>query len=119
MRIICKSLFVFFILLPQLFVHAQGIISTVAGGIIGDGQQAITIGLAEIKNIVTDSSENIYFLDYNNRRVRKITAATGIISTIAKSSQVVFSDDVVAVRCHRASISRFVLRRPGPRAAHR
>lgn len=66
---------------------STGIITTVAGdggGYYGsDGVQATSTGLNEPQDIALDDSGNIYICDYFNFRIRKVTAATGIISTIA------------------------------------
>ncbi len=43
--------------------------------------------------IAIDSSGNVYFSDYNNNRVRKVTASTGIISSYAGSGSALFSGD--------------------------
>lgn len=63
-------------------IHAQ-IISTVAGGSIGDGRTATSIGLVNATGLVTDSAENTWFIDRVNNRIRRIDAATGIVTTIA------------------------------------
>lgn len=64
---------------------ATGIISTIAGtgtqGYSGDGGPATQAQLSAPVSITCDEAGNIYFHDNNNRRIRKITAATGIIST--------------------------------------
>ncbi len=67
-------------------ISPAGVITTIAGngiaGSIGDGGQAT---LAQINNptgLAIDASGNIYVVDRNNLRVRKITPA-GIISTFA------------------------------------
>ncbi len=61
------------------------IISTVAGhtGLFDDGIAAIDAQLNEPANIATDAAGNVYIADYSNNRVRKIDAASGIISTVA------------------------------------
>ncbi len=67
-------------------IDTAGIINTVAGngmsGFSGDGASAT---LAKMKNpyFCLDISGNIYIADWYNNRVRKVTAATGIINTIA------------------------------------
>ncbi len=43
--------------------------------------------------IVIDSSGNIFFSDWNNHRVRKITSSTGIITTYAGTGASSFSGD--------------------------
>jgi hypothetical protein len=75
---------------------STGIITTVAGkfvnngsngnedcGYSGDGGPATGAELNEIYGIALDSSGNIYIADIVNNRIRKVTAATGIITTVA------------------------------------
>ncbi len=67
-------------------VNAQ-VIYTVAGtgtyGYTGDGGKADTATLHNPYGVVTDGSGNIYFTDNTVNVIRKITKATGIITTIA------------------------------------
>ena len=66
--------------------HSTGIISTVAGngisGFSGDGGPATLAELNQIHDIYIDNSDNIYAAEWGDDRVRKITTATGIISTV-------------------------------------
>lgn len=74
-------------------VNTAGIISTFAGlviggtsprcGYTGDGGAATSAELNQPYNVAVDSKNNVYIADYSNYVVRKVTAATGIISTIA------------------------------------
>jgi uncharacterized protein (TIGR03437 family) len=68
---------------------ATGIISTVAGNgsfrAAGDNGPATAAGLDPYE-IAFDRDGNIYVADFSNDRIRKISAATGIITTIAGSS---------------------------------
>ena len=77
-----RIFFTFLLLFTTHLLTAQTI-TTVSGGNIGDGKPATEIGIVTTNGVVTDTSENLYILDPVNRRVRKISAATGIISTIA------------------------------------
>src|SRR5262249_29158193 len=74
-----------------------GVITTVAGvannGFYGDGGPAISATLNGPIGVAVDSSGNIYIADYYNHRIRKVTASTGIISTIAGSFHSGFSGD--------------------------
>ena len=66
---------------------ATGIISTVAGdgtsGFSGDGGQATAAQLYHPIGVALDGSGNLYIADLVNQRIRKVDAATGIISTVA------------------------------------
>ena len=66
---------------------ATGEISTIAGtganGYAGDMGPATSASLSYPNNVCTDTPGNVYFTETGNNTVRKIDAATGIISTIA------------------------------------
>jgi len=68
-------------------VTATGIITTVAGngipGYAGDGGPATSAYLQGPIGVAVDVSANIYIADLQNNAIRKVTAATGIITTIA------------------------------------
>lgn len=90
-----RTLF-FFLLISSQLCRAQ-IISTIAGtgtsGYNGDGISATTAQIYYPHNLALDAAGNIYFPDYNNARVRKITINTGLISTIAGTGTAGFSGD--------------------------
>lgn len=71
----------------QSFGQAQKITLTIAGNgtpsFYGDGGLAKKAGISGPKDVCLDASENLYFTDKANGRVRKISANGGIISTIA------------------------------------
>jgi uncharacterized protein (TIGR03437 family) len=64
-----------------------GIITTVAGvfggGYGGDGGPATSAGLLYPYGVAVDNAENIYIADSNNAEIRKVSADTGIITTVA------------------------------------
>ena len=68
-------------------ISPAGIITTVAGtgtaGYSGDGGAAISAELKGPSGICVDAAGNIYISDVSNNRIRKVSAGTGIISTIA------------------------------------
>jgi len=63
------------------------IITTIAGtgvdGYSGDGGVAVAASLSGPSGIALDATGNVYFADNNNSVIRKITVATGKISTVA------------------------------------
>lgn len=65
----------------------SGNISTAAGNgnafYNGDGQPATSASIFLPAGLASDSSGNLYIADMNNHLIRKVTAATGYISTIA------------------------------------
>ena len=69
---------------------SDGTISTVAGkgdggigGFGGDGSLATTALLSHPTGVVIDINGNFFIADRYNHRIRKVTAATGIITTVA------------------------------------
>lgn len=65
---------------------STGLVSTVAGkygGYNGDGIAATSAWLYLPGGIAVDTSGNIFIADTWNHRIRKVTASTGIISTVA------------------------------------
>lgn len=74
-----------------------GIITTVAGsgeaGYSGDGGPAIRATLNEPYGIVLDHAGSVYIADRLNRRVRRVDAASGAITTIAGTGDAAYSGD--------------------------
>ena len=74
-----------------------GVISTVAGtgvgGFTGENGPAISARINGPVGMAVDTAGNVYFADYYNQRIRKITVATGIISTVAGNGVAGFLGD--------------------------
>ena len=49
----------------------------------GDGSAATSASLAYPNGVAVDSADNIYIVDNSNNRIRKVSASTGIITTVA------------------------------------
>ena len=80
-------------------VTPAGIISTVIGtgscGFSGDNGPATAADINEPITVLLDTAGNIYLDDGGNFRIRKVDAATGIISTIAGNGTGGFSGEEV------------------------
>lgn len=67
-------------------IDNKGIISTFAGtgvpGYSGDGGQANQAIINDVYGLAIDKEDNLYLMDSLNFAVRKVDAATGIISTV-------------------------------------
>lgn len=78
-------------------VNTSGVIFTYAGngtfGFSGDGGAATSAQLAYAAGLATDASGNLYIGDSSNSRVRKVTASTGIITTVAGNGSYGYSGD--------------------------
>jgi len=76
---------------------ASGAIATVAGsgegGYGGDRGPASRATLNEPYGIVLDRAGNLYIADRLNRRVRRVDAATGIITTVAGTGEAAYGGD--------------------------
>lgn len=76
---------------------STGIMSTVAGtgtaGFSGDGAAATSAKLYQPFSVAVDDAGNLYIADANNQRIRKVSASTGIITTIAGTGTAAYSGD--------------------------
>jgi RHS repeat-associated protein len=83
--------------LAQTVLPNPGIINTVAGngtqGYSGDGGAATSAELNYPSRVAVDAAGNIYIADWHNYRVRKVTASTGDISTVAGNGTGGYSGD--------------------------
>jgi len=77
--------------------RTSGIITTVAGtgsrGFSGDGGPATNARLRYPFSVYLDTYENIFILDTYNYRIRKVDAATGIITTVVGDGSAKFKGD--------------------------
>jgi hypothetical protein len=93
-----KSILIFIFLSVSHLLMAQTI-TTIAGGSIGDGKPATSIGmtvfwhLAPRNVLAVDTADNLYLVDNNTFRIRKIIASTGLITTVAGNGNTNFSGD--------------------------
>jgi hypothetical protein len=76
---------------------ATRVITTIAGdgtaGYSGDGGPATAANLNAPLGVAVDSSGNVYVVDSKNSVVRKITASSGVITTIAGDGTAGYSGD--------------------------
>jgi sugar lactone lactonase YvrE len=81
----------------RLVTASTGLITTAAGngtaGFSGDGGAATSAELHLPAAVVVDTAGNLYIADTMNNRIRKVTAATGKISTFAGNGTGGFSGD--------------------------
>jgi sugar lactone lactonase YvrE len=77
--------------------HATGNITTVAGtgayGFSGDNGPATVAMLNDPAGVAVDSAGNLYIADYANSRIRKVTASTGYITTVAGTGTFGYNGD--------------------------
>ena len=71
-------------------VNTSGIITTFAGtgtnGYFGDGGPAAAAQLWSPSGVIVDAAQNVYISDSQNNAIRKVSSATGKISTAAAAS---------------------------------
>jgi len=73
-------------------VETNGIITTVAGGCVGDGGAATNASLYSPLSVVVDNAGDLFIADVHNRRIRKVDS-TGIITTVAGNGSLGYSGD--------------------------
>ena len=78
-------------------VLSTGVITTVAGngtsGFSGDGGKATAAKLANPTGVAVDTAGHLFIADGSNQRIREVTLATGVITTIAGTGVSGFSGD--------------------------
>src|SRR5439155_1364158 len=78
-------------------VASTALIRSVAGNGInsfaGDGGAATSASVYVPTGVALDASGNLYIADYGNQRIRKVDAATGIITTVAGNGSSAFAGD--------------------------
>jgi uncharacterized protein (TIGR03437 family) len=80
-------------------ITAAGIISTIGGnyrlGFGGDGEVATSVDafLSEPTAVAVDAAGNVYFADTLNNRIRRIDAATSILTTFAGQGDANYTGD--------------------------
>ncbi len=76
---------------------STGIIATVAGNgkddYSGDGGSATAAALYSPYGVVVDANGDIYIADTNNNVIRKVSAATGVITTVAGTGTADYTGD--------------------------
>ena len=91
---------------------STGVISTVAGtgahGSGGDGGAATSAQFNTPYGVAVDGSGNIYIADGRNHRIRKVTASTGVISTVAGTGAAGSTGDGAAATLAKLSSPRGV-----------
>lgn len=79
-------------------VNTAGIITTIAGtgfgGFSGDGGPATAAKISGAEGIATDAAGNVYIVDRDNQRIRKISTS-GIITTVAGNGFIGYNGDGV------------------------
>ena len=74
-----------------------GVIMTVAGngefGFSGDGGPGTSASLYNPYAVAVDGGGNVLIADYNNHRIRRVAAGTGVITTVAGNGEFGFSGD--------------------------
>ncbi len=76
---------------------ASGAITTLAGGrglgFGGDGGPATSASLASPSGVAVDADGNVFIADTSNHRIRRVDAASGIITTVAGSGSAGLAGD--------------------------
>lgn len=77
----------------QLLAQINHIAGSGGAAFSGDGGSASAAGLNLPQGVAVDGGGNLYIADTANNRVRRVDAATGIISTVAGNGQQGFAGD--------------------------
>src|SRR2546421_2083227 len=87
-----RHLYFFACLVSAAAAHSQ-VIQTFAGGAANDGRPATQIALAIPLGTAVDASGNIYIAEALMNRVRRVSATSAIVTTVAGTGKVGFSGD--------------------------
>lgn len=94
----------------RMVAFATGVITTVAGngspGLSGDGGPATSARLKAPEDVFVTASGDLYLADTGNHDIRKVAAATGIITTVAGNGSPGSSGDLGAATSARLNSPR-------------
>ena len=90
------------ILKVDTFGEATRFAGVGAPGFSGDGGPASNAALNFPRGLALDAAENLYISDANNNRIRRVDVGTGIITTIAGTTQGFSGDGFPATSAHLA-----------------
>lgn len=80
-----------------LEITKAGVTSVVAGdsqsGYSGDNGPATSAMIESPTGVAVDAAGNVYFTDYTNDKIRKVTISSGVITTIAGNGSAAYSGD--------------------------
>ena len=89
---------------------ATGVITTLAGngveGFAGDNGLATAASIDSPNGLAVDGTGNLYIADTHNGRVREVSAATGLISTVAGGGLQAFGGDGGAAKAAGLALPR-------------
>lgn len=92
---------------------SNGIVTTVAGirkkGFSGDNGPATQARIGGMCHIALDTAGNLYISDTENNRIRKVDAHTGIITTIAGTGAIGYSDSIVLAKNSKLSSPTYII----------
>lgn len=97
-------------------VNPDGIITTIAGcgkGFDGDGGPAIQARFDQPYGICSDAAGNLYIADNANHRIRYVSAATGIVTTIAGTGNTAYNGDDIPATDANINSSSLCIGRDG------
>ena len=77
----------------QVQISTGNVYTFAGGGVGGDGSLATSAELFDPRGIAFDAAGNLYVADFADRKIRKVTLSTGIISTVAGTGGQGFSGD--------------------------
>ena len=87
-----RPLFVAVCLILCPVVYAQSIFTSAGGG-TDDGRPATVVGLDSPFGVAADTEGNLYIADSHSNRILRVSAGSGIITTIAGTGSYGFSGD--------------------------
>ena len=91
-------------------ILSSGVLSTIAGngiqGNAGDSGPASAASIDSPTGLAVDAAGNVYLADTQNGRIRRISAATGIISTVAGGGTTSLAPSAMAATAARLLLPR-------------
>jgi sugar lactone lactonase YvrE len=72
---------------------SSGLITTFAGGPLGDNGPAVSAALSNPEDVAVDAEGDIFIADTDDNRIREINSSTGLITTVAGNGTAGYGGD--------------------------